>query len=258
MATAVVTAVAAAVEVRGLSKQYPNGHRALSGVDLSVAPGEVIALVGSNGAGKSTLLRCLVRLLEPTDGRVVIDGLDVRAAGRGELRDLRTSIGFVFQRYPLVPRVSVFHNVLHGAMGRRGARCLWPVVAPRDIRHEAMACLERVGLADLADRRADTLSGGQQQRVAIARLLLQRPRLILADEPVASLDPVAGVAVMELLRDIAVERQLTVIAALHQLDLALRFTQRIVGLQHGELKLDRDTRTCMSGDLDQVYALSAS
>jgi phosphonate transport system ATP-binding protein len=258
VAAAIASPVAAAIHVSGLTKQYSNGHRALSGVDLCVAPGEVVALVGSNGAGKSTLLRCLVRLLEPTDGRIVIDGVDVRAAGRSDLRDLRMSTGFVFQGYPLVSRLSVFHNVLHGAMGRRGARCLWPVIAPREIRHEAMACLDRVGLAEMADRRADTLSGGQKQRVAIARLLMQRPRLILADEPVASLDPVAGVAVMELLRDIAIERQLTVIAALHQLDLALRFTHRIVGLQHGELKLDRDAQSCLSGDLDQVYSLAAS
>ena len=244
---------AAAVDISGLVKAFPNGHRALDGVDLRVEPGESVALVGSNGAGKSTLLRCLVRLVEPTEGRMSIDGADVRAAGRSELRRIRADVGFVFQKYPLVSRVSAFHNVLHGAMGRQGARCLSPLSAPRDVRREAMECLDRVGLADLATQRAGTLSGGQQQRVAVARMLLQRPRLILADEPVASLDPVAGVEVMELLRDVATERGLTVIAALHQLDYAIRFTERIVGLHGGRLKLDRTSADCLAVDLVGIY-----
>jgi phosphonate transport system ATP-binding protein len=238
--------------------QYPNGHRALDGVDLVVEPGEVVALVGSNGAGKSTLLRCLVRLLEPTSGQVSIGGVDVGAIDRAGLRRLRRDVGFVFQRFHLVPRLTAFHNVLHGAMGARGGRCLWPSTAPDEVRREAMACLDRVGLAGLAARRIDTLSGGQQQRVAIARALLQGPRLILADEPVASLDPVASVGVMELLAELAAERDMTVIAALHQVDFALRFTGRIVGLQQGRVVLDRPTTACVDGELDRVYALAAS
>lgn len=239
-------------------KQYPDGHRAVDGVDLDVAPGDVVALVGSNGAGKSTLLRCLVRLLEPTSGTIAIDGVDVGDAGRGELRRLRRDVGFVFQHFHLVPRLTAFHNVLHGALGGRGARCLWPVTASDEVRSEAMACLDRVGLAGFANRRVDTLSGGQQQRVAIARALLQKPRMILADEPVASLDPVAGVGVMELLSDIAAERNMTVIVALHQVDFALRFTGRIVGLQQGRVVLDRKTQACVEDELDRVYALAAS
>lgn len=244
---------AAAVDITGLVKAYPNGHRALDGVDLRVEAGESVALVGSNGAGKSTLLRCLVRLVEPTEGRISIDGTDVGAARRSELRRIRSEVGFVFQRYPLVARLSAYHNVLHGAMGRQGARCLSPLTAPGHVRREAMECLERVGLAELATQRAGTLSGGQQQRVAIARMLMQQPRLILADEPVASLDPVAGVEVMELLRDVAAERGLTVIAALHQLDYAIRFTGRIVGLRGGRLKLDRTSASCLETDLVGIY-----
>ncbi|MDY7100802.1 MAG: phosphonate ABC transporter ATP-binding protein [Actinomycetota bacterium] len=253
---------AAAVDVTGLTKTYPDGrsrgrntggHRALDGVDLRVEPGETVALVGSNGAGKSTLLRCLVRLHEPTDGTVHLHGIDVGNANRRQLRRIRTDVGFVFQRYPLVKRLSAFHNVLHGAMGRQGSRCVSPLTAPDDTRRDAMDCLDRVGLADLATQRAGTMSGGQQQRVAIARLLMQDPTLILADEPVASLDPVAGVEVMELLTDIAAERGLTVIAALHQLDYALRFTQRIVGLQHGRLTLDQPSATCDAGQLNEIY-----
>jgi phosphonate transport system ATP-binding protein len=252
-----MTGNAAAVDITGLVKAYPNGHRALDGVDLRVDAGETVALVGSNGAGKSTLLRCLVRLHEPTAGTIRIDGTDVRSAGRSELRRIRTDVGFVFQKYPLVHRVSAFHNVLHGAMGRHGSRCLSPLTAPKELRREAMEALDRVGLAGLAAQRAGTLSGGQQQRVAIARMLMQRPRLILADEPVASLDPIAGVEIMELLRDVAAERQLTVIAALHQLDYAIRFTGRIVGLQGGRLRLDRSSEACLTDDLVGIYGTAA-
>lgn len=253
-----MTSGAAAVDISGLVKAYPNGHRALDGVDLRVDAGETVALVGSNGAGKSTLLRCLVRLLEPTEGQVRIDGADVRAAGRSELRRIRAEVGFVFQKYPLVQRVSAFHNVLHGAMGRHGGRCLSPITAPPALRRAAMDALDRVGLVHLAAQRAGTLSGGQQQRVAIARMLMQQPRLILADEPVASLDPVAGVEIMELLRDVAAERQLTVIAALHQLDYAIRFTGRIVGLKGGRLELDRRSEACLTMDLAGIYGSVAT
>lgn len=249
---------AASVRIKGLVKQYPDGHRAVDGVDLDVDPGDVVALVGSNGAGKSTLLRCLVRLLEPTSGTVLIDDVDVGHASRGELRRLRRDVGFVFQHFHLVPRLTAFHNVLHGALGSQGARCLWPVTASQEARSEAMACLDRVGLSGFASRRVDTLSGGQQQRVAIARALLQKPRMILADEPVASLDPVAGVGVMELLSDIAAERNMTVIVALHQVDFALRYTGRIVGLQQGRVVLDRNTKACAEDELARVYALAAS
>ncbi len=249
-------AAAATVEVFGLSKRYDDSTRVLDEVDLSVGEGEIVALVGANGAGKSTLLRCLVRLLEPTSGRVVIGGTDVTAARRRALRHVRADVGFVVQRFQLVPRLSAFHNVLHGAMGRRGGRCALPALAPEDVRAEAMECLDRVGLGPMASRRVDQLSGGQQQRVAIARMLLQRPLLVLADEPVASLDPVAGISVMELLREIAAERGLTVIVALHQLELALTFTHRIVGLRQGRVVLDRGTARCVHDELRDVYALA--
>jgi phosphonate transport system ATP-binding protein len=152
-----------------------------------------------------------------------------------------------------VERVSVFHNVVHGAIGREGSRCVVPAFCTRAVRAEAMECLDRVGLADLAGRRVDTLSGGQRQRVAVARMLMQKPRIVLADEPVASLDPSAGRDVMELLRSIAVERRLTVVAALHQLDFALTYTQRIVGLQAGRVVLDRSTADCGVEQLSAVY-----
>ena len=243
----------AKIVVEGLSLRYPNGHEALRGVDLVVRSGELVALVGSNGAGKSSLLRCLVRLQEPTGGRAVTNGVDVRRAGTRQLRRLRQDVGFVFQRFNLVDRISVFHNVVHGAIGREGTRCVVPAFCTAAVRSEAMECLDRVGLAHLAGRRVDTLSGGQRQRVAIARTLMQKPRLVLADEPVASLDPAAGQDVMELLRSIAVERDLTVVAALHQVDFALTYTQRIVGLQDGRVTLDRPTAGCTAAQLSAVY-----
>jgi phosphonate transport system ATP-binding protein len=243
----------AKIVAEGLSLRYPNGHEALRGVDLVVHSGELVALVGSNGAGKSSLLRCLVRLQEPTGGRAVTNGVDVRRAGKRQLRRLRQDVGFVFQRFNLVDRISVFHNVVHGAIGREGTRCVVPPFCTAAVRSEAMECLDRVGLAHLAGRRVDTLSGGQRQRVAIARTLMQKPRLVLADEPVASLDPAAGQDVMELLRSIAVERDLTVVAALHQVDFALTYTQRIVGLQDGRVTLDRPTAGCTAEQLSAVY-----
>jgi phosphonate transport system ATP-binding protein len=246
-----------AIAVRGLTMDYRGGRRALNGVDLTVDAGRAVALVGANGSGKSTLLRCLVRLVEPTAGQIAIGGTDITAAGRSELRRARASVGFVFQRFHLVPRLSAFRNVLHGAVGREGHRCLWPGLAPDGVRREAMECLHRVGLGGEAGRRVDTLSGGQQQRVAIARMLMQQPRVILADEPVASLDPAAGIGVMDLLRDVTAERGQTVVIALHHVDLALRYTQRIIGLRAGELVLDRESTCCNGDELDELYRVVA-
>lgn len=245
----------AAVEVRDLRVRYrrADGY-VLAGVHLRVNHGETVALIGTNGAGKSTLLRCLVRLVEPTSGTVALAGTDVTAASKRALRGIRRDVGFVFQRFHLIPRLTVFHNVIHGAMGRHGTRCAMPLTSPAGVRGEAMENLERVGLSSYADRRVDTLSGGQQQRVAIARMLMQRPAIILADEPVASLDPVSATAVMELLSSIAVERDVTVIMALHQMDLALRYSDRVVGLRDGTVDFDQAASECDATQLAPIFA----
>ncbi len=219
-----------------------------------MAAGEVVALVGANGAGKSTLLRCLVGLQRPTGGQVLIGGFSVTTARRADLRRLRVRVGFVFQRPNLVPRLSVFATVLHGTMGRRGIRSAWPALAGADERRAAMTCLDRVGLAGVAGRPVGTLSGGQQQRVAIARMLAQRPSLVLADEPVAGLDPSSGAAVLDLLREIAEEQGLTVLMALHQLHYARRYADRIVGLRDGRCELDSASSSCGADELDRLYA----
>ena len=244
-----------AIEVSNLTVRYRrNAAAALSGVDLRVPDGETVALIGTNGAGKSTLLRCLVRLIEPADGSVTIGGNEVTGASRRTLREIRQDVGFVFQRFHLIPRLTAFHNVVHGAMGRHGSRCAWPITASSGVRGQAMESLDRVGLVAYADRRVDTLSGGQQQRVAIARMLMQQPRVILADEPVASLDPASANSVMDLMCAIAAERGVTVIVALHQIELALRYADRVVGLRNGVVEFDRPARDCDAAQLDSIYA----
>jgi phosphonate transport system ATP-binding protein len=247
----------ARVSVRRLTKSYGQAHPVLNDVTFGAEPGQLVALVGANGAGKSTLLRCLVRLIEPTTGHVDIGGVDVTRASQAQLRALRSRVGFVFQKYHLIPRLSAFHNVLLGALGRGGPLNWWPATAPEADRLEALACLSRVGLDGFGSRRADELSGGQQQRVAVARMLMQRPVLVLADEPVASLDPAAGVAVMELLRSIARERGLAVIVALHQLDLAQEFSDRVIGLNQGRVSLDTPVSAWQSAEISALYATPA-
>ncbi|WP_244286334.1 phosphonate ABC transporter ATP-binding protein [Cellulosimicrobium cellulans] len=226
------------VRVRGLVKEF-DGTTALAGVDLDVARGELLVLLGLSGSGKSTLLRCLNGLQRPTAGEVTVAGTRVDHASSRELRRLRTEVGFVFQQFNLVGRLTCLENVLVGGLGRvRGPRYGVSTYSRR-MRAEALAHIERVGLADQAYQRADTLSGGQQQRVAIARTLMQRPQLVLADEPVASLDPENAGAVMDLFVRVCAEEGLTVVCTLHQVDLALGWADRLVGLRHGEKVLDR-------------------
>jgi phosphonate transport system ATP-binding protein len=226
------------IRVRDLSKRYPSGTVALDGVTLDVGAGEFVALIGSSGAGKSTFLRCLNGLVTPTAGLVSVDGRPVTGASRDGLRGVRASMGFVFQQFNLLKRLSVLENVLVGTLSRVD---MWRSLLgrfPGGELERARRTLRRVGLAGLDDRRADTLSGGQQQRVAIARALVQEPRVLLADEPMSSLDPASSRAVMELLQDINREDGLTVIASLHVLDLAVTYGRRIVGLRAGRVVHD--------------------
>jgi phosphonate transport system ATP-binding protein len=226
------------IRVRGLRKHYPGGARALDGVDLDVERGEFVALIGPSGAGKSTLLRCLNGLVTPTAGRVEVGGVAVTGAPPEALRHIRAGIGFVFQQFNLLRRLTVLENALLGRLPHASRwRSLVGWFAPADVAR-AHATLARVGLEGLAGRRVDTLSGGQQQRVAIARALLQTPAVILADEPMASLDPALAHTVMELLRRINREDGITVVASLHVLELARAYGQRIIGLSQGRVVHD--------------------
>jgi phosphonate transport system ATP-binding protein len=242
------------LSVTELHKVFPDGTRALDGVSLSATPGEVVALLGSNGSGKSTLLRCIVGLEHVTSGTVCVCETDIRTARGKRLREARRQVGMVFQGFHLVGNLSSFHNVLQGAMGESANPLRWwPATAPEGLRRRAMESLERVGLAQFAARRADALSGGQQQRVAIARMLMQDPKLVLADEPVASLDPRAGREVMDLLAGLSRERGIAVVCALHQLDFATAYADRYVGLVDGRVALDGPANAVDRAGLQALY-----
>jgi len=226
------------IRVRGLRKQYPGGTVALDGVDLDIAEGELVALIGPSGAGKSTLLRCLNGFVVPTTGEIQVGGATVTGATGERLRLIRAGIGFVYQQFNLQRRLSVLENVLIGRLARAPRlRSILGFYPATDVAR-AHAALARVGLGGLDGRRVDTLSGGQQQRVAIARVLVQEPRVILADEPMASLDPALSEAVLAQLQRISDEDGITVVTSLHVLDLARRYGRRVVGLRDGRVAYD--------------------
>jgi len=241
------------ISLTGVSKRFPNGTLALDEVSLTIPKGQLLSLIGLSGSGKSTLMRHLNGLHKPTGGTVRVMGVEVSSASGKSLRQVRRNVGFVFQQFGLVGRATCLENVLSGALGRlRGPRYgVWSY--PRSLRREAFEHLERVGLAPQAYQRADTLSGGQMQRVAIARTLMQQPQLLLADEPVASLDPESSAQVLELLLRVAMEEKMTVIVTLHQVELALGWAHRIVGLRDGRVVLDRDARGLSQDDVMEVY-----
>jgi phosphonate transport system ATP-binding protein len=241
------------ISLTGVSKRFPNGTLALDNVSLEVPRGQLLSLIGLSGSGKSTLMRHLNGLHKPTAGTVRVMGVEVSSTSNRQLRSVRRNVGFVFQQFGLVGRATCLENVLSGALGRlKGPRYgVWSY--PRDLRRQAFDHLDRVGLAPQAYQRADTLSGGQMQRVAIARTLMQQPQLLLADEPVASLDPESSAQVLELLLRIAIEEKMTVIVTLHQVELALGWAHRIVGLRDGQVVLDRDARGLSQGDVMEVY-----
>lgn len=241
--------------VSDLRKSFDRGKvQVLHGINLTVHHGESVAIIGSNGCGKSTLLRCCLRLIEPDAGTVDIAGDTITAARGRRLRRLRSRVGFIFQRHHLVPQLSALTNVLHGVLARRsGPRCWNQALARREDREEAFACLEQVGLADIADRHVAHLSGGQSQRVAVARALMQRPQLLFADEPAASLDPQAGEEIMALFARLVGERGLTLVVVSHHLDHALGYAQRVVGMRHGHIEVDAAANSLSASELRGLY-----
>ncbi|MGW0927667.1 phosphonate ABC transporter ATP-binding protein [Streptomyces sp. NPDC002644] len=242
------TAPESLLRVRGLAKAYGT-HTVLDGFDLDVAAGELVGLLGANGSGKSTALRCVAGLVEPSAGGITVAGGDA-GAGRPS-----TDVAMVFQKIHLVPRRTVLDNVAAGALGRLPLSRSWsPRAFPREVREQAMACLERVGLADRPHERAGRLSGGQQQRVAIARALCQGARVLLADEPVSALDPAAAEQVMALLRSLADDDAMAVAAVLHQPDLARRWSDRVVGLLQGRIRLGGPAAEVSDAEIAALYA----
>jgi len=243
----------AALSVRGLVKEYVRGKPVLNGLDLDFGSDGLTAVIGASGTGKSTLLRCINRLVEPTAGQIVFGGRDVVPLRGRALREARREIGMVFQEYNLVERLSVMENLLCGRLGYTGALQAWLRRFPAADIERAFELLDQVGLADRAHQRADALSGGQRQRVGIARALMQAPRLLLADEPTSSLDPRTAVEIMELMRDLGRARGIPVIVNMHDVDLARRFADRIVGLAQGAVVFDGPAASLDDAVLSRIY-----
>ncbi|MEQ8843648.1 MAG: phosphonate ABC transporter ATP-binding protein [Phycisphaerales bacterium] len=244
------------LELRNLSKTYPTGRVALEGVHLSVAAGERVAVIGRSGAGKSTMLRLMNRLLAPTGGEILLEGAPITRVHGRKLRDVRTRVGMIFQQFNLVSRLTVLENVLVGWLGaQRGLVTIPPLWRqfPASAREAAMACLEEVQIADLAHQRADQLSGGQAQRVAIARVLAQQPRAILADEPVSSLDPRSSEIVLRTLDRINASHGVPIVVNVHDVEIARRHTDRVVGLRDGRLVLDTPATALDDAELERLY-----
>jgi phosphonate transport system ATP-binding protein len=245
------------IEIAGLRVVLPPANVVLDAIDLVVRPGEFVVILGRSGAGKTTLLRALNRLVEPAAGTVRVAGRVVTGAAPGELRQARRQMGMIFQQFNLVRRASVIDNVLAGRLGYiRTLPSLFGRFPGAD-RELALRCLEQVGLAALAERRADSLSGGEQQRVAIARALAQEPAVVLADEPTASLDPALTASVMDILRRINAERGLTLVVSQHQLETALAYATRIVGLRRGRLCFDGSPSAVTPAVVDAIYGDAA-
>ena len=245
------------VKLSNVTKRFGT-TTALNGASIEVERGEIVVLLGLSGSGKSTLLRHVDGLEQPTDGTIEVLGQNVPGLSGRPLRTLRSKVGFIFQQFELVPSLTVLENVLTGALATlRGPRLgLWSYGRANKL--AALGHLDRVGLLDRAYQRADTLSGGQQQRVAIARALMQNPEILLADEPVASLDPESSDQVMALIREIALDRGLTVLCSLHQVDLALSWADRIVGLRHGEVVLDTPAVGLTKAQVMEIYGRVAT
>jgi phosphonate transport system ATP-binding protein len=242
------------LEVRNLRAGYGD-REILKGVSFSLAANDFFAIIGPSGAGKSTLIRCVNRLVEPTAGEVIFNGRNLVDVPQGGLREVRRNIGMIFQEFNLIERLSVMDNVLTGRLGYTGTlRSLLRMYTKEDIR-EALELLERVGLGEHIDKRADRLSGGQRQRVGIARALIQNPKLLLVDEPTSSLDPKISREVMGLIREMARERGIPALCNIHDVDLACDFCTRVIGLQDGIKKFEGTPAQLDKKALQEIYAM---
>ena len=237
----------------GVVKTYPTGDKALKGVTMAVPKGQVIGLIGPSGAGKSTLIRCINRLVEPTEGSITLEDVELTKLGASALRVQRRRMGMIFQEYALVERLTVMENVLSGRLGYVGFWRSYFRKFPQTSIDEAFRLLDRVGLSEMVDKRADELSGGQRQRVGIARALIQDPAILLVDEPTASLDPKTSRQIMRLICELCEERGLAAIINIHDVALAQMFVRRIVGLRVGEIVFDGPPDSMTAETLTEIY-----
>lgn len=247
----------ALLELKNVTKYYNRETPALSDVSFSVDDGEFVSVIGPSGSGKSTLLRCINRMVEATSGDISFDGTNTMELNKKGLRKLRTKIGMIFQHYNLVDRLTVIENVLHGRLGYKST--LEGAIGRYSLeeRRQAFRIIDLLGLNDQVYKRCDQLSGGQKQRVGIARALVQNPKMILCDEPIASLDPGASKVIMDHLRNICKEMKITVIVNLHQVNVALKYSDRIIGINKGKLVYDGSPDDLGSGLLYGIYGSDA-
>lgn len=241
------------LELKNVSKNYNNTTKALRDVSLTFEAGEFVSVIGPSGAGKSTLLRCINRLVDPTGGSIICEECDITRIKGNELRRVRTKIGMIFQHYNLVNRLSVIENVLHGRLGHKSTLSGAVGIFTEDEKERAFAIIDKLGLTEQAYKRCDALSGGQKQRVGIARALMQQPSLILCDEPIASLDPSSAKVIMDYLREINQTMGITCIINLHQVDVALKYCSRIIGVTAGRVVYDGPSSGITDKILHEIY-----
>lgn len=248
------------LEIRNLTKVYNDGTVALDDVSFSVPDGEFLVVIGLSGSGKSTLLRCINRLIDPTEGQIIWNGLDITQLNGDELRKARRQIGMIFQHFNLVKRSSVLKNVLSGRLGYTSSwNSLFGRFSEQD-NQKAWQALNRLGIEDQARKRADELSGGQQQRVGVARALMQEPKMILADEPVASLDPVLAHSILQYLEMLNQEDGMTIVCSLHYLDLVQRYSTQVIGLRQGKIVYKgsrKDIQSMTDEEFKDIYGEEA-
>lgn len=247
----------ALLEFQNVSKTYNNVTRALQDVTFSIEEGEFVSIIGPSGAGKSTLMRCANRLVDASQGAIFFDGQDITKMGKKELRKVRTRTGMIFQHYNLVDRLSVIENVLHGLLGQKSTISGMAGHYTEAEKAEAFRIIQEMGLTEQAYKRCDELSGGQKQRVGIARAIMQKPRLILCDEPIASLDPKSSKVIMDHLKQINREKKITCLVNLHQVDVAIRYSERIIGVAGGRIVYDGPSGQLTQEIIHEIYQSGA-
>lgn len=241
------------LELRNIAKSYDMKTLIIQDIDLQLKQGEFVSIIGPSGAGKSTLLRCINRMIEPTSGDILFDGMNITQLNKASLRKQRTKIGMVFQHYNLVSRLTVFENVLHGRFGYKSTLQGILGLYTEEEKMLALSILEKLGMKEHVYKRCDQLSGGQKQRVGIARALVQQPKLLLCDEPIASLDPNSSKVIMDHLKEISQSMGITVLVNLHQVDVALKYSDRIIGLNRGSKLFDDLPKRLSQMDIHAIY-----
>lgn len=247
----------ALLEVNHLTKQFGKDSKALTDVSFSVQEGEFVSIIGPSGAGKSTLLRCINRMIDATGGDIRFQELDVMDLKKKELKKVRTKIGMIFQHYNLVNRLSVIENTLHGKLGTKSTLAGVLGLYSKEEKQQAIQILNVLGLNEMIYKRADQLSGGQKQRVGIARALIQNPRMLLCDEPIASLDPNSAKVIMDHLKKVATTMGITVVVNLHQVDVAIKYSDRIIGINKGQVVYNGTAKGMTSEDIQRIYGSEA-